>query len=140
MPINTKELQPTSFIFSLRIQFLFGTAMASSSSNPASKKTKRSRDTSPPPPPPMPEKYKIHGLTQECWDKCHSEGQYGTERQLVELYNKRIALLEEQNKKDQDIILVHQNKVNVRNQEIEQIRGNIVDIYKGIQNSLYNFH
>ena len=138
MPINTKELQPTSFIFSLRIQFLFGTAMASSSSNPASKKTKRSRDTSPPPP--MPEKYKIHGLTQECWDKCHSQGQYGTERQLVELYNKRIARLEEQNKKDQEIILVHQNKVNVRNQEIEQIRGNIVDIYKGIQNSLYNFH
>ena len=106
--------------------------MASSSSNP-SKKTKHSRDTSTPPP--MPEKYKIHGLTQECWDKCHSQGQYGTERQLVELYNKRIALLEEQNKKDQDIILVHQNKVNVRNQEIEQIRGNIVDIYKGIQNA-----
>jgi hypothetical protein len=115
VPINTKELQPTSFIFSLRIQFLFGTAMASSSSNPASKKTKCLRDTSPPPPL-MPEKYKIHGVTQECWDKFHSEGQYGTERQLVELYNKRIARLEEQNKKDQEIILVHQNKVNVRNQ------------------------
>ena len=118
--------------------------MASSSSNP-SKKTKRSRDTSPPPP--MPEKYKIHGLTQECWDKCHSAGQYGTERQLVELYNKRITRLEEQNKKDQEIILAHQeiilahqNKVDLRNKEIEEIRGNIVDIYKGIQNSLYNFH
>jgi hypothetical protein len=55
--------------------------------------------------------------------------------------------LEEQNKKDkeiilahQEIILVHQNKVDLRNKEIEEIRGNIVDIYKGIQNSLYNFH
>ena len=107
--------------------------MASSSSKPASKKTKRSRDTSPPPP--MPEKYKIHGRTQECWDKCHSAGQYGTEQQLVELYNKRIKRLEEQNKKDQEVILAHQNKVDLRNQEIEEIRGNIVDIYNGIQNS-----
>ena len=109
--------------------------MASSSSNPASKKTKRSRDTSPPPP--MPEKYKIHGLTQECWDKCHSAGKSGTEKRLVELYNNRIKRLEEQNKKDQEIIQAHQNKVDLRNQEIEEIRGNIVDIYKGIQNSLY---
>ena len=138
VPINTKELQPTSFIFSLHIYFLVWTLMASSSSNPASKKTKRSRDTSPPPP--MPEKYKIHGLTQDCWDKCHSAGRYGTEQRLVELYNNRIKRLEEHNKKDQEIILAHQNKVDLRNQEIEEIRGKIVDIYKGIQDSLYNFH
>lgn len=127
--------------------------MASSSSIPASKKTKRSRDTSPPPPardtsppPPMPEKYKIHGLTQECWDKCNSGGLFPTEQRLVELYNDRIKRLEAQNKKDQETILEHQetilgikNKVDLRTKDIEETRGNIVDIYKSIQKTL-NYH
>lgn len=109
--------------------------MASSSSIPASKKSKRSSPTSPPP---MPEKYKIFGITKETWEKSQS-GRFGSEKALVEIFNNRIKRLEERNKQDQEVILAHQKKVDLRNQEIEENRQKIVAVYKDIKKSLYLF-
>ena len=96
--------------------------MASSSSNPNSKKHKRSKDTSP-------NERKLS--VQEMFNKNHS-GRFETERELVALYNNRIKRLEEQNKKDQAIILAHQIKVDLRNQETEDIHQRIVGVYNTI--------
>ena len=107
--------------------------MASTYSKHASKKTKLSSNTSNPP---IPESYEIFGITKETWEKCHSV-RYRTERSLVELYNNCIKRLEEQNKQDQHIIMAHQNKVDLWNQEIEETRQKNFDVYKDIENSLY---
>ena len=107
--------------------------MASSSSRSASKAPKRSRDTSPPP---MPEKYKLFDITQDFWEKCH-DGKYGTEKFLVESYNKRMKLLEEMNKKDQQVILEYHKRIENRSRNIEEIKGKILDVYESIEKSLY---
>jgi hypothetical protein len=92
--------------------------MASSSSRSASKAPKRSRDTSPPP---MPEKYKLFDITHDFWEKCH-DGKYGTEKFLVESYNKRRKLLEEMNKEDQQTILEYHQRIEDRTKNIEEIK------------------
>ena len=96
--------------------------MASSSSNPNSKKHKRSKDTSP-----NERKFSV----EEKFDKNHSV-RPETERELVAIYINRINKLEEQNRKDQATIREHQIRVDLRNQEIEDIRQRIVGVYNTI--------
>ena len=66
--------------------------MASSSSN-ADSSNKRPRDDYIPP---IPKKYKIFDIPQDIWDKCHSSA-YGTEKTLIDLYNKCIKFHEKKN-------------------------------------------
>ena len=107
--------------------------MADSSSTPSSNKNKRPRDDSPPP---MLEEYKKLGISQHIWEKCR-EGEYGAENALIEIYNKRIKMFEERNKKDLEIIEEHQKKVDDRNKVIEETREKIVDVYRSIEASKY---
>ena len=107
--------------------------MASSSSTSASKATKRSRDTSPPR---MPEKYKKFDIPQDIWEKC-CDGNYGTEKLLVESYNKRRKFLEEMKTKYQQVILEYHQRIEDRTKKFEQITGKIVDVYETIEKSLY---
>ena len=109
--------------------------MASSSSTSASKATKRSIDTSPPT---MPEKYKNFDIPLDFWEKCHN-GKYGTEKVLLESYNKRRKLLKEIDKRDQQVILEYQKRIEDRTKKIEKITRNIVDVYENIEKSLYTF-
>ena len=102
-------------------------SMASSSANPGSDKRKRPRESYP-----LLSKISV----QEFFDKNH-RGRYETERQLLEIYNNRIKRLVEQNSKDQAIIIVNQGKIDYRNQQIQEIREKIVDIYKSIEDNLF---
>lgn len=107
--------------------------MASSSSNAASQKNKRPRDDSIPP---IPDKYKIFDIPQHIWDKCHS-GVYGHEQTMIELYNKRIKIIEKHNKSDEEAIRDKQKKIEDRNTKIEEIQKDIADVYKRIENSSF---
>ena len=84
----------------------------------------------------MPEKCKFFDITQDIWEKFHDE-KYGTEKLLVESYNKRRKLLEEMNKKDQQAILEYHQRIENRSRKIEEIKGKIVHVYESIEKSLY---
>ena len=112
--------------------------MASTSSNQDSTKRKRSVETSHP---------NSNVTVQAIFDKNHA-GRHDTEKKLIALYNNRIKRLEAQNIKDEatiqehqkkleTIILEHQKKVDRRNQQIEEIREQIVGVYKSIEDTLY---
>lgn len=107
--------------------------MALSSSTSASKATKRSRDTSPLP---CLKNIKFFDIPQDIWEKCHDE-KYGTENLLLESYNRRRMLLEEMNKRDQQVILEYHQRIEDRTKKIEKITRNIVVVYENIEKSLY---
>lgn len=84
----------------------------------------------------MPEKYKIFDIPQDIWDKCHS-GAYGTEKPLIDLYNKRIKFNEKAIKRDEEIIQERQKMIEEHNTKIAELRKQIVDVYKSIEDDMF---